>query len=636
MKNKIILWTIGSIMTIALPSVFAATWYVSPGGNDGNSGATWATAKKTIQAGVNAAFSNETVWVSNGTYSLTNMLMVTNKCIVKSLNGTGNTIIDCNGANTSNYSYIYLRHSTLDGFMITNGVNTASGFTVYSIGGTVQNCVITKNMLRGIYNGGNLYDCTISDCRYTSQSGRGAGVYNEGPGIVSNCLIFGNILDVSSGGSVVGGGGIFNLGQVATASVVNCTIYSNSVIMNMQSGSSVGGGGVYNYNLYGLVKNCTIFKNEVSRFPVSNTGGGGILSRYGTIEDCVISENTAHEGGGVFAGYQVIITNCVIDNNIADLGGGINSYSSHVVDCTIISNNANFAGGVYNRYESLVNNCLISYNIAGQYGGGGIGNHEGEVHNCIISKNTSHDDYSIFQGGGGVYSSQGTVQNCLITGNKGGWGGGISSYYYDLIINCTVCGNESLFSGGGIVSYDTYYPVLNSIIWNNRGGSEITEWSGSAGFSFSCGASLTNGTGNVNSDPQFYDSGRWEGTNFVGGDFRLRSYSPCINTGTNQTWMTDAVDIEGNARITHDIVDIGAYESTNAIVTRIDTPANVSASDGIFADKVEVTWSEVSGADGYLVYRNTENTVDYFSSFQVTHSPYNDTTAVPVLITITG
>ena len=46
----------------------AATYYVSPSGNDGNAGTSWATAKQHVQAGVNAESSGDQVWVAQGTY----------------------------------------------------------------------------------------------------------------------------------------------------------------------------------------------------------------------------------------------------------------------------------------------------------------------------------------------------------------------------------------------------------------------------------------------------------------------------------------------------------------------------------------------------------------------------------------
>ena len=47
----------------------------------------------------------------------------------------------------------------------------------------------------------------------------------------------------------------------------------------------------------------------------------------------------------------------------------------------------------------------------------------------------------------------------------------------------------------------------------------------------------------------------------AGGNYRLQSNSPCINTGTNQDWMVGAFDLAGNARIFDGRVDMGAYES---------------------------------------------------------------------------
>jgi|LSQX01.2.fsa_nt_gb hypothetical protein len=52
---------------------FGSTFYVSPEGDDGNSGLNWANAKLTLQAGVDTAAERlgSTVWVSNGIYGIT-------------------------------------------------------------------------------------------------------------------------------------------------------------------------------------------------------------------------------------------------------------------------------------------------------------------------------------------------------------------------------------------------------------------------------------------------------------------------------------------------------------------------------------------------------------------------------------
>lgn len=60
-------------------------------------------------------------------------------------------------------------------------------------------------------------------------------------------------------------------------------------------------------------------------------------------------------------------------------------------------------------------------------------------------------------------------------------------------------------------------------------------------------------------------------------------------------------------------------------------PSGVAASDGTFSDKVQVTWTAVSGATAYDVWRNTSNasgTATKINAADVTGASYDDTTAV--------
>jgi hypothetical protein len=52
--------------------------------------------------------------------------------------------------------------------------------------------------------------------------------------------------------------------------------------------------------------------------------------------------------------------------------------------------------------------------------------------------------------------------------------------------------------------------------------------------------------------------------NHAHGNYRLRSTSPCLNTGLNQAWMNTAVDLDGRHRIDPlwDRVDMGCCEFT--------------------------------------------------------------------------
>ena len=66
-------WVAGAVcgLCAAAGAAFAADWHVATNGNDAADGMSWATAKQTIQSGVDAAEAGDTVWVADGTYSIT-------------------------------------------------------------------------------------------------------------------------------------------------------------------------------------------------------------------------------------------------------------------------------------------------------------------------------------------------------------------------------------------------------------------------------------------------------------------------------------------------------------------------------------------------------------------------------------
>src|SRR5665213_4152555 len=111
--------TMAAIVLIVVEiSARGAIRYVSPTGNDGNAGTSWATAKLTVQAAVNAALTGDTVLVTNGIYSLTATIIITNVIILTSVNGSSVTILDGQQAG---------RCVTINGFAATvNGFTTVS------------------------------------------------------------------------------------------------------------------------------------------------------------------------------------------------------------------------------------------------------------------------------------------------------------------------------------------------------------------------------------------------------------------------------------------------------------------------------------------------------------------------------
>jgi len=102
---------------------------------------------------------------------------------------------------------------------------------------------------------------------------------------------------------------------------------------------------------------------------------------------------------------------------------------------------------------------------------------------------------------------------------------------------------------------------LNVVVYSNslRSGGWYTNWgtnvSANVFFTNSCVGLPNNdvaGSYNINGEPIF--------VNVATGDCRLRQGSPCINTGTNRSWMENAVDLAGNIRKRFGRVDMGAYE----------------------------------------------------------------------------
>ncbi len=284
--------------------------------------------------------------------------------------------------------------------------------------------------------------------------------------------------------------------------------------------------------------------------------GGGALCRGGYLSDCVIVECRAGtKGGGVYCDGGGTVESCIISNNTTrweDRGDG---------------------GGVFCGEDGLVRNCLIAENLADSDGGGVCCKDGGVVENCRIVGNECWDR------AGGVYCGYGgIVQNCFVSGNEGcdaggvfvAWGGtlrnslvidnpgagskeaGVACQGDGLVESCTIVGNAPtglMTRNGG--------RVRNSIIYANLdpGGTNWTNYGGVPGdFSYCCTFPLPPGPGNIAGDPQFVDA--------AAGDYRLLPTSPCINAGTNEAWMVGATDLDGNPRIVGEAVDVGAYECT--------------------------------------------------------------------------
>ena len=202
------------------------------------------------------------------------------------------------------------------------------------------------------------------------------------------------------------------------------------------------------------------------------------------------------------------------------------------------------AGGATLEGFTLTNGATrASGDVTTEQCGGGVyglldGNGVSTITRCIIANNVAEAE------GGGV--SGGLVINSLLKGNSAFYGGGASfTYAPGFLNNCTAVGNSSFGAGGGVKGG----VVLNSIVYNNFGsGNPNYE---SVFFAYSCTTPDPAGDHCITNNPTFEDA--------AGGNYRLNFTSPCLETGYNFEAALPT-DLDGNARILGNTVEMGAYE----------------------------------------------------------------------------
>jgi hypothetical protein len=233
------------------------------------------------------------------------------------------------------------------------------------------------------------------------------------------------------------------------------------------------GGGIYIYWRSNVVINRSIIQNNVAGeiYPnpsIYQKGGGIGMNNFGTLNltNSVIQNNQAFgTGGGIFTGESnVTIKNCIFSNNTAQEGGGIHQGigGSVTINKSKIENNSSTGtsgGGGGIRSENILK--IYDSTITGNYSysvGGGITGSEYYIHNSFINNNQAAE-------GGGIYQwYKGNIQNSSIMYNKAiqGNGGGIYNSGELLLTNVTIAYNIATTpsqyeaSGGGIFGSAIY------------------------------------------------------------------------------------------------------------------------------------------------------------------------------------
>jgi len=301
--------------------------------------------------------------------------------------------------------------------------------------------------------------------------------------------------------------------------------------------------------------------------------------------------------------------------------------------------------------DTIVEGFTIRNGSATRGGGLRIIQSSPTIVRCVLASNTAEGSSDVRGGGAYIELGSPVLRQCEFTSNSAdpdlfgfGAGGGIYSLNADpLIVNCIFQDNLSSFALGGAVHNVSSSPtvinstfngnsrgmqstnggtplVVNSIFWNN-GDAEVldagdTPAATTVNFSAIKGGWSGAGSNNIDAAPRFL--------NAAAGDFRLNSFSPCIDAGDNGALPSGAAeDAAGNPRRVDDaavadtgnadavgppIVDMGALErqdESGAIIV----PAGASvqhaidvADDGDEIVVIPGTYNEVIDLLGKLIY----------------------------------
>lgn len=208
--------------------------------------------------------------------------------------------------------------------------------------------------------------------------------------------------------------------------------------------------------------------------PAGATGGGIVSEESLTLNNVIISGNSATKGAGLNVGgdgsiqVNVTISHSLISGNVAtDVGGGFNLYglASLKLTKTTVSNNTatnHGGGGGYAQLNNTgmgmkISGCIISGNTADHGGGLFVNSYASNPHVKVTIANTTISGNTVTNtgtaGGGGLYVEHG---NTVLTGSTINnnttqhRGGGLEANLFDslTISHCTILGNATLNSSG--------------------------------------------------------------------------------------------------------------------------------------------------------------------------------------------
>jgi len=378
----------------------------------------------TIQSGLNAADSSDTVMVAAGTYQ-ENIIWPETNGIKLIGQDSSNTIID--GDNSGPVINIAPTILTIDSITIIKDLTIQNGGNIPYGGGVrlissspnLENLILFNNssMQRGsaIYTDSS--NSKMSSLKVIQNSGtciylhdsdiaiNGSKILSNDHGIrVENGSIELNSTKISDNGSGI-------------STEFNDEIKLNDVIIKDNNGQG------FVIDISDGV-NTAVFFNKV--MVLRNGSGGGILDINEKdsliFKDVYFYQNYSSSGGGLrviaYSDEQVDLSNIYVINNSAANGGGISSTGNvSYNNITLIGNIASSTGGGIRTGEGSIKNSVIYNNMAATGDG---------IYLIGGSLNVTHS--SFFKNGYGFYSASGNISNA-----DSNWWGHITGPYHPTV-----------------------------------------------------------------------------------------------------------------------------------------------------------------------------------------------------------
>jgi hypothetical protein len=232
-----------------------------------------------------------------------------------------------------------------------------------------------------------------------------------------------------------------------------------------------------------LDKNVTISGPGANNLAVDGNANGRVFHINNGINDgltVVISGLTIRNGmapndsgGGIYNEQSTLtINDCVITGNVAHQGGGIYTYATRAITSPPTSNDSIF----FDNLSNVSSRRFQDYFYPDQPDNGALVT----VNNSTLAENTAYYSGGAIQNGSFDYVSMATLvlNNSTLSGNSGGFeGGGISNFtgaggYTTVQINSSTLTSNSAESGGGVSNTIGLFgiaivEVSNSTVSNN-------------------------------------------------------------------------------------------------------------------------------------------------------------------------